>query len=337
MPGIRGREPERLSLCKIAMPAGEIIVAVIGSAARRALDGASLAGVLGVTSRGVFLSLPPRGVVFLSYETYRGPLTLNLQGDVQALQRLAMHSPVQVALDQIAFPGLGLGLHYGEAACWDTPAPPQECLALEQIQANVIALASLVLEQRAGAPVSPGAALLDAYRTNWEARRCARGAHHAPLPNLDISIFGKELQAALQTRQAPALAGALGALLGLGPGLTPSGDDVVTGFLLALHRRQWFHAGDLQALAEALLPVAYQKTTTLSVNLIECACQGQADERLVIALDGVLTGAPDLPACAGMLLSWGSSSGVDALAGMALTFLDTEKSKRIRPYDSFIR
>ncbi|MEW5868480.1 MAG: DUF2877 domain-containing protein [Chloroflexota bacterium] len=312
------------------MPPAEIVVAVIGSAAQSALVRASQASVLGVTSRGIFLSLPPHRVVFLSYETYRGPLTLNLQGDVQALQRLSSHFPVQVTPDRIAFPSLGLVLRYGQSANWAAPAPPQKRLNPDQIQANLTGLAGLVLEQRAGAPTSPGAALLEAYRTNKDACQ-TKGAHRAPLPDRDIIILGKDLQAALQTRQVQALATALGAFLGMGPGLTPSGDDLAAGFLLALHRMQRFSAREWEALGEALLPVAYQKTTTLSASLIECACQGQADERLVTALDGLLTGAPDLPTCAGMLLSWGSSSGVDALAGMALAFLNTEKSKRVRP------
>jgi hypothetical protein len=40
-----------------------------------------------------------------------------------------------------------------------------------------------------------------------------------------------------------------------------------------------------------------------------------------MALDGILAGTADIPACAAGLRSWGSSSGVDALAGMAVVLL----------------
>jgi hypothetical protein len=71
-------------------------------------------------------------------------------------------------------------------------------------------------------------------------------------------------------------------------------------------------------LVSALLPTAYQKTTTLSANLIDCAGNGQADERLLLAVDGMITGEPGPDACLEALINWGSSSDRDALVGMGL-------------------
>jgi hypothetical protein len=109
-------------------------------------------------------------------------------------------------------------------------------------------------------------------------------------------------------------------LLGLGSGLTPSGDDLTMGFLLYLKR--WGHVLapglDLATLAPVIVPLATRKTTTLSANLIECALNGQANERLLLALDGILTGEPDPATCASYLAGWGNTSGLDALVGMAL-------------------
>ncbi len=75
---------------------------------------------------------------------------------------------------------------------------------------------------------------------------------------------------------------------------------------------------EVEELTRHLLPLAYQKTTTLSANLIECASLGQADERLLLALDGIMTANPDPPTCAAALAAWGNTSGHDALVGMAL-------------------
>jgi hypothetical protein len=109
----------------------------------------------------------------------------------------------------------------------------------------------------------------------------------------------------------------------LGSGLTPSGDDLVAGCILALARwGSWLFPGlPVAAHAPQLLPLAYQTTTTLSANLIECACQGQADERLLLALDGILCAASPPSACAAALSAWGNTSGRDALTGMALVIL----------------
>ncbi|MBM3146084.1 MAG: DUF2877 domain-containing protein, partial [Chloroflexi bacterium] len=67
---------------------------------------------------------------------------------------------------------------------------------------------------------------------------------------------------------------------------------------------------------EQVIQAAYAKTTTLSANLIECAAQGLADERLIAALDYLMAGLGDEREMIHGLLDWGSSSGVDALVGM---------------------
>jgi hypothetical protein len=107
--------------------------------------------------------------------------------------------------------------------------------------------------------------------------------------------------------------------LGLGEGLTPAGDDLVLGYLLAINR--WgdllYLDLDISRINQAIRQAAYQKTNTLSANLIECASLGQADERLVLALDGILSGEPDPDTCIAHLLSWGHSSGANALTGMS--------------------
>ena len=105
-------------------------------------------------------------------------------------------------------------------------------------------------------------------------------------------------------------------LLGRGSGLTPSGDDCVLGLLLMLNR--WQANKDWCSLNQAVIDATYQKTTTISANLIECAAAGQADERLLNVIDGIVTGKPAIAECTEHVLSWGSSSGIDALAGMAV-------------------
>jgi hypothetical protein len=137
------------------------------------------------------------------------------------------------------------------------------------------------------------------------------------------SVMLLNLQEGLYSHKQTGLAANLQAFIGLGAGLTPAGDDLIAGYLLAL--RRW---GDVLApeidqvgLSQAILDKAYTKTTRLAANLMECAAQGQADERLIWALDGIATGEI-LPAeAAAYLGAWGSTSGLEALAGMALVLM----------------
>ncbi len=147
-----------------------------------------------------------------------------------------------------------------------------------------------------------------------------------PLPRHFERVDCIGLLQLLKTGDLDGILAALTPLLGLGAGLTPAGDDMLLGLLLAYHR--WGSAlrpsFDVAKLSDLLNRAASQKTTLLSANLIACASQGQADERLISALDGMLTGDPAPEQCARSLSGWGSSSGCDALVGMALAILSAQ-------------
>jgi hypothetical protein len=108
--------------------------------------------------------------------------------------------------------------------------------------------------------------------------------------------------------------------LGRGPGLTPAGDDLALGFLLGLNR--W---GDQlcphlppEPINQALTEAARHTTTALSASLIECAARGLADERLMAALDGLVTGNLGEGRIVDHFLGWGHTSGAAAMEGMGL-------------------
>jgi hypothetical protein len=71
-----------------------------------------------------------------------------------------------------------------------------------------------------------------------------------------------------------------------------------------------------------LSEAALQRTTLLSANLVACAAQGEADERLITALDGLVTGAIPAQACAEALAVWGHSSGLDSMIGQGLMMIE---------------
>ena len=104
-------------------------------------------------------------------------------------------------------------------------------------------------------------------------------------------------------------------LLGLGPGLTPSGDDLLCGALLALHAIGRVDTSrDLHA---AIAGAARSATSPLSNAFLRAAAEGHGYEALhtmIIALLEYRPFAHDLEALAHI----GHTSGWDALAGAAI-------------------
>ena len=152
-----------------------------------------------------------------------------------------------------------------------------------------------------------------------------REAAHAQLPS---EGFGFLLDSGRE-RPAPVLAfsrwlaeqngspdGAAG-LIGLGPGLTPSGDDLIGGALCALHAAG--HGVIATRLAAWALPLARDGTNRISYAHLARAAQGECAEPVndaIVALIG--GGAPDLA----RIDSIGHTSGWDALAGAALALVE---------------
>ena len=113
-------------------------------------------------------------------------------------------------------------------------------------------------------------------------------------------------------------------LIGLGPGLTPSGDDVLVGIEAALHALARPSAGFL-ALA---MGDVEERTTELAATLLRHAAAGEFAERLHTPLAALL-GSDDeaIPAAIDRAVAWGATSGTDCLLGL-LTGLDVAAGVR---------
>jgi len=124
------------------------------------------------------------------------------------------------------------------------------------------------------------------------------------------------------------LAGAVEAaehLVGLGPGLVPSGDSVVSGVLLALRLLGGAISGGTRAvwlanwLSASVTCDAALRTTTLAASLLHCAAKGQAAAEVSAVLLGMAGQEPLEPAASRLLaapqgvdLAWGLVAGCRA-------------------------
>lgn len=103
-------------------------------------------------------------------------------------------------------------------------------------------------------------------------------------------------------------------LIGLGPGLTPSGDDFIGGVLIAL--RALKHPGPARRLAGMAVPAAASASTTISAAHLAAAAQGQGSAAVHGLLNEILRGRhAGLEAGLAAVGRIGHSSGRDTLAG----------------------
>ena len=111
-----------------------------------------------------------------------------------------------------------------------------------------------------------------------------------------------------------ALADEAAILVGLGPGLTPSGDDFLGGVMLALqHVHRETQARGLWRWLEPRLA----RTSAISAAHLAAAAAGEGHEALHAALLHLFQRQPGWPAALDRLDAIGHCSGWDALAGMA--------------------
>jgi hypothetical protein len=144
----------------------------------------------------------------------------------------------------------------------------------------------------------------------------AWGATHlAPMVVPWLAETRRDLPQSAQAGLVQGDAACVPALLGLGPGLTPLGDDVLAGWLAAAvaarHPR-------LDAVRSTVALQASGRTTTLSTTLLACAARGEGIPQLRDLLVGVTR--QDLGAVersARDLLEVGDTSGAGLLLGVA--------------------
>lgn len=157
------------------------------------------------------------------------------------------------------------------------------------------------------------------WQEAWQTlHRSIGGAPASPLWGRAADVVGRLVAAVRSGALGPALHEAA-RLVGLGPGLTPSGDDFITGLLIGMHcqpmdARQMAIVTALGDGVEALAT----RTTDVSRVYLGWAVRGRATERLrdVAAAINAPRRAGALDAAIAAALYVGATSGADGLLGL---------------------
>jgi hypothetical protein len=124
------------------------------------------------------------------------------------------------------------------------------------------------------------------------------------------------LRLALTAGEVDPAGKAAAALIGLGVGLTPSGDDFLVGLLAGLDASD---NGMGERLAAVIAQAAPGRTTTFGAALLDHACRGEFSQRLHDVL--IAVAAHDdagLRHAIDRAMAYGATSGADTLAGLCL-------------------
>ena len=153
------------------------------------------------------------------------------------------------------------------------------------------------------------------------AHALAAALQHVPIEaGLLPIVLGRAPQSPIQralARQAAPLIAALPdpvaarGLIGLGPGATPAGDDLLAGLLLTLHYAQRPEAAALRDVARAA------QTTRLGRALLDWAADGLAREPTLLLLRDLFS-RPAAFSHLETVLHYGATSGADLLAGILI-------------------
>jgi hypothetical protein len=126
-----------------------------------------------------------------------------------------------------------------------------------------------------------------------------------------------ELEHALARRDAECVASCVASLVGLGPGLTPSGDDALVGLLAVLQRLAPAGAPWLAQLLGPVVACQLDRTADISAHYLRLAVAGHVGERLIALCDALAAGTDDeAQAAAADVVASGATSGADALLGV---------------------
>jgi uncharacterized protein DUF2877 len=247
------------------------------------------ARLLGLFPAAAYLAAADGTVVTVcAHDAVRLPnaLVLTARTDASPLTALAPATEAGAAA-RVGDGGVTIGTLRVQAVRWWTPPRPAAPRSTRALRTGIAALRGAIGPEAGGLPA----------RARCDLAALSRHSGADPVP-------GRAATAAL-------------ALLGLGPGLTPSGDDVLCGFLLALRHLTTEPALAARAagLGARVAAHAAGRTTDLSAALLGHAARGDGCAQLIDLISAVGRGHGVLPALR-RLLTVGHTSGADLTVGV---------------------
>lgn len=251
--------------------------------------------VLLVTSKGIYLQVQQRILLLCPQVWGVVPIGISL-GEYDAVMTLRPEQPVRIGGGTLTFPGGDVKLELIQAE----PVSPHMLPGID-LHAAAMALDGLNKQTGLAPLVKP---LLLGKPLEASNPYC-----QAAMPKLT------DLLAGLRQENQERISEAVEQLLGLGTGLTPSGDDVLCGMLYVLLRSKMKNAPALSVLVDTVKKEAHNRTNAISAAYLIAMADGGDYERMAAVWMDLAVGNRDR---IGLLTEIGSNSGSEMLLGMLL-------------------
>jgi uncharacterized protein DUF2877 len=269
-----------------------------------------------VFSKAMNIALDGTLLALLSTELPHMPNSVRLPTSVtkELLPNLRPGMEVRVGDDRLHIPAHNLSLRLPETLAWE-PRPDITAYQWhrETVAQHVCSLAHFVADKPQQGGLTPLVRPLLLGQSTQETP-----LSQMALPKLQLLAQESWRQNIVGVEEATRR------LAGLGPGLTPSGDDVLGGFaaIMALLSPQLSaDAASRKHIAATIAAVARPRTTALSSVLLAHAARGEIAEQMGALLLTLTHPAEEFKAvwnAADRVLAFGASSGGDTLLGMLL-------------------
>ena len=255
-------------------------------------------------------------LALLSSELPRMPNSVRLPALIMEKLYSSLRPGMEVWIGdgRLRIPMLDFSLHIPQKAAWE---PRPDIMAYHWCRATIAQHARLLAQYLADSPQQDGLAPLVGPLL------LGRPVRETPLAKIALPLL-RLLVCASWQRNVAGVEEAARRLAGLGPGLTPSGDDTLGGFVgvLALLSVQLSaDAVPRNHLASIIANAARLRTTALSATLLEHAARGEMAEQvgeLLTALALPVEESEAVLKAADSVLAYGACSGGDTLLGLLL-------------------
>jgi len=269
-----------------------------------------------VFNKAMNIALDGTLLALLSTELPRMPNSMRLLSSVtkELLPNLRPGMEVRVGDDRLHIPAYNISLRLPQIPAWE---PQPDITAYQWHRETVAQHVCLLAQFVANKPQQGGLTPL------VKPLLLGQSTQETPLSRMALPLLQLLAQESWRQNIVGAEAATHG-LAGLGPGLTPSGDDVLAGFaaIMALLSPQLSaDATSRKYIAAAIAAVAKPRTTVLSSVLLAHAARGEIAEQMGALLLALTYPAEEFKAvlkAADRVLAFGASSGGDTLLGMLL-------------------
>jgi hypothetical protein len=283
-------------------------ISTIGKIAYDWLIQSDQAVVWGNTSKGLFLQIPDDKIIFLTESPNFGPANIMVKNQIPIHWKNADRIKIIHGVNAITLSNQHDDLEINIDKIWSTPEKPARKISFAEQQNRLLQSARQLTIFKDGKGFS--SLLIPVLQNEPTVNLDDQWLNHSfdKIMLLKQSLLEKDKEKVISVARQ---------LIGSGQGLTPSGDDLLTGLLFM--QKRWFENIEwLDEIDQNLMNEFQQHTTAQSSTLFLCALQGEAIAYIQEMSDTLMNTDIPFDKQAIQLARWGNSSGADVFLGIIL-------------------